>query len=146
MAKSIPLLRPHELPRTLLLAEALRLQLPDATLARLLQPGQPTEVVQAALRLTESLALADEVRRCLGHAEAGVREQAAVQMAQLARREDVPALAALLGDPQWGVRMAAARALGRLPFLGSGELQALGADHPAAAAQLRQVLAERGLG
>jgi len=146
MAKSIPLLRPHELPRTLLLAEALRLRLPDATVARLLQPGQPPEVVQAALRLTDSLALADEVRRCLAHEEAGVREQAATQMAQVARREDVPALAALLGDPQWRVRMAAARALGRLPFLGSGELQALGAGHPAAADQLRQVLAERGLG
>lgn len=146
MAKSIPLLRPHELPRTLLLAEALRLQLPDATVSRLLQPGQPAEVVQAALRLTESLALADEVRRCLGHADAGVREQAAVQMAQLARREDVPALSALLGDPQWRVRMAAARALARLPFLAGADLQALAAEYPAAAAQVRQVLAERGLG
>lgn len=146
MAKAIPLLQAHELPRTLLLAEALRLQLPDPTLARLLQPGQPAAVVQAALRLSDSLALAGEVRRCLAHADAGVREQAALQMAKLAGAGDVPAIAALLGDPEWPVRMAAARSLARLPFLGTRELQALGEHHAIAVPLLQQVAAERGLG
>lgn len=146
MAKVLPLLQPHELPRALLLAEALRLQLPDATLARLLQPGQPAAVVQAALRLADSLGLADDVRRCLAHPDAGVREQAALRMARLAGASDVPVLAALLGDPQWPVRMAAARSLAGLPFLATSELAALGDGLPDAAPLLRHVAAERGLG
>lgn len=146
MAKSIPLLQAGELQRALLLAEALRLQLPDPTLARLLQPGQPVDVVQAALRLTDSPALAPDVRRCLSHAEAAVRQQAALQMARLAGPDDLPAVTALLDDPEWPVRMAAAQALARLPFLGSSALEALEAGHPQAADMLRQVRAERGLG
>lgn len=146
MAKTIPHLQVHELPRALLLTEALRIQLPDPTLARLLQAGQPPQVLRAALRLTESFALAPLVRECLAHADAGVREEAALRMGQLAGAADVPALAALLDDPQWPVRMAAARGLARLPFLDRGALEALLPAHPAAADCLRQVVAERGLG
>ena len=146
MAKSIPLLQGGDLQRALLLAEALRLQLPDPTLARLLQPGHPVEVVQAALRLTDSPALAHDVRRCLAHHEPAVRQQAALQMARLATPGDLPVLTALLDDPEWPVRMAAAQSLARLPFLGNDALQALEATHPLAVDMLRQVQAERGLG
>lgn len=146
MAKSIPLLQAGELRRALLLAEALRLQLPDPTLARLLQPAQPADVVQAALRLTDSPALAPDVRRCLAHPDPAVRQQAALQMARLAGPDDLPVVTALLDDPEWPVRMAAAQALARLPFLGSSALEALQGAHPQAADMLRQVRAERGLG
>lgn len=143
LAKIVPHLQPHELPRALLLGEALRVQLPDATLARLLQPNQPANVVQAALRLAHSLALADDVRRCLGHADAGVREQAALRLAGSATPDDSMRLCALLDDPEWRVRLAAARTLARLPFVSTPQLEALMREHPASADILRQVAAER---
>jgi hypothetical protein len=144
LAKVVPHLQAHELPRALMFGEALRLQLPDATLARLLQPSQPPAVVQAALRLSDSLALADDVRRCLSHADAAVREQAALRMAAAAIPADTARLAALLDDDVWPVRMAAARTLAGLPFVAAQELEALGATHPRAADILRHVAAERG--
>ncbi len=143
MAKALPHLQPDELPRALLLAEALKMRLPDPTLARLLQPQQAPAVLRAALRLAESPALAPEVRACLGHPDAGVREQAALQMGSLALAPDVPALEALLDDREWPVRMAAARAFARLPFLAPGSLAPLAERHPRAADVLRQVAAER---
>jgi HEAT repeat protein len=146
LAKVIPHVLPRDLPRALLAAEALRIQLPDATLARLLRPEQPPEVVQAALRLCDNPTLATAVRRCLGHEVAAVRAQAARQMAAIALPADVAQLSALLDDAEWPVRMAAAHALGRLPFLSNAELEAQRALHPRAADVLRQVQAERGLG
>ncbi|MBE7367970.1 HEAT repeat domain-containing protein [Ramlibacter pallidus] len=146
MAKTIPLLQLQELQRALLLAEALRIQLPEATLARLLQPEQPTGVLQAALRLSDSPGLAEQVLRFLSHPEAAVREQAVLQMGRLSTPSDLPALTGMLDDPAWPVRMAAARALASLPFLGSSALEALEQDHPQAVDMLRQVRAERGLG
>lgn len=143
LSKVMPRLQPHELPRALLLAEALRLQLPDATMARLLQRGQPADVVQAALRLSESPGLADHVRACLSHPDATVREQAALRMARVGTRDDVPALAALLDDTGWLVRMAAARSLASFPSFGDDALEELALRHPAAAPMLRQVRAER---
>ncbi len=146
MAKVIPRVKPADLPRALLLAEALRLQLPDATVARLLAPGQSPAVLQAALRLAEAPPLGAAVRACLDHADAGVREQAALQLARLAGPDDIPVLGRLLDDPEWPVRMAAARSLARLPYLSTEELEGLGELHPGAAPVLRHVLAERRMG
>lgn len=142
MARSIPVLRSEELPRALQLAETLRLQLPVPTLARLLQPGQPPGVVRAALRLSNNPELAAQVRHCLTHADPGVRELAARQMAWLAQPADVSRLTSLLDDRHWMVRMAAADAIARLPFLTSRELDDVEHGHPLAAEQLRHVRAE----
>ncbi|WP_374665502.1 HEAT repeat domain-containing protein [Ramlibacter sp.] len=146
LAKVLPRLAPERLPRALQLAEAVRIQPPAATLARLLQPAQPPEVLRAALRLCDSPSLGNEVRACLTHADAGVRAEAARHMARLGAPGDVARLAALLDDADWDVRMAAAQALGRLPFLADTELARLAHSHPAAEPLLRQVAAERGLG
>lgn len=146
LAKALPRMPAEQLPRALQLAEVLRMQLPDATLVRLLQGSHPPEVIRAALRLCDSLALAKEVRRCLAHGAPRVREQAVLQLARLGTPDDVGSMTALLDDADWKVRMAAAQALSRLPFLSHGALAALQASHPAAAAMIRHVLAERGLG
>ena len=143
MAKVIPNLQASELPRTLMLAEALQVQLPDATVARLLQPGQPPRVIEAALRLADSLAVANDVRRCLRHEDAGVREQAVRRIASAAGPQDARQIAALLADTQWSIRMAAARTLTRLPFVQDADLAALQASYPMADDVLRHVLAER---
>jgi HEAT repeat protein len=143
MTRVVPRLAPPELARTLLLADALRLQLPDATLARLLAPDQSPELLCAALPLCDSPTLADAVRGLLAHADASVRAAAARQMAGLAEAHDRPRLVALLQDAEWRVRMAAADTLGRLPFVTTPELLALQLRHPAANAMLRQVVAER---
>lgn len=145
LAKVLPRLDAGRLPRALLLAEAVRIQPPAATLARLLRPAQPPAVLRAALRLCDSPELAAEVRACLDHADAGVRAEAARHMSRLGTPADVPRLAALLDDADWEVRMAAAQALGRLPFLADDTLARLARDHAAAEPLLRQVAAERGL-
>jgi HEAT repeat protein len=143
MAKAIPELAGEPLARALLLAEALRLQLPDATLARLLQEGQPPSVVHAALQLADSPLLAQAVRDCLAHPDPRVRTAAAMRMRRLASAQDQPALQALLQDPAWPVRQAAAQALCALPSLDATDLELLLQANPLAADVLRQALSER---
>lgn len=143
LIKSLPALDGRDLPRALGLTEALRLQLPPATVRYLLEPTQPSEVICCALRLAAAAELADDVRRCLSHADAGVRQQAALAMGRLGGRNDVARLAALLQDTEWAVRLAAAQALAALPFLGTPELRALLPEGGAADDVLRHVVAER---
>ena len=143
LIKGLPSLAARDLPRALALAEALRLQLPAATLRYLLDAHQPPEVVCCALRLAAAAELAQEVRRCLAHADADVRLQAALAMARLGGPADVPRLAALLEDAEWPVRLGAAQALSSLPFLSTAQLAALQREGGAANDVLRQVVAER---
>lgn len=143
LAKVIPELAGEPLERALLLAAALRMQLPDATVARLLQPTEPAAVVRAALCLADNPRLAPPVRACLAHEDAGVRMQAADAMARLATADDLPALTRLLDDADWSVRQAAARTLSRLPFLGADDVERLAPAHPLAADVLRQAAAEQ---
>jgi HEAT repeat protein len=143
MAKTIPELTGEPLARALLLAEALRLQLPDATLARLLQHGQAPSVVRAALALAESPGLAQPVRACLAHADPLVRSAAAVRMARFAGPQDERVLQRLLQDPEWSVRQAAAQTLCALPTLDATALELLLQANPLASDVMRQALAER---
>jgi HEAT repeat protein len=143
LIKSLPTLDPRDLPRALGLTEALRLQLPPATLRYLLGPTLAAEVICSALRLVAASELKDEVNRCLSHPDLQVRQQAALALGRLGSRDDVPRLLALLQDAHWPVRLAAAQALSALPFVSTGELVALQAEGSAANDVLRQVVAER---
>ena len=145
LIKSLPVLGPRDLPRALALAEALRLQLPAATLRYLLDSQRPAAVVCCALRLAAAVELAPEVRALLAHPDPDVRLQAAPAMARLGVPADVPRLAALLEDAQWPVRLAAAQALSSLPFLPTALLAALQRKGGPANDVLRHVLAEREL-
>lgn len=142
LVQQVPQLPPQDLPRALLLARALRLQLPDDSLRFLLAPGQPAAVVAAALPLAGP-ALAAEVRGGLSHADPGVRAAAAQHFAGMAMRGDVGALASLLADTHWPVRRAAAQALAALPFLDDAQLRALAPPAGPAADVMAHVLAER---
>lgn len=143
LVRQLPTMPPRELPRALRLADALRLKLPAGAVRVLLQPGQPAAVVQVALRLVASGELPDELRDCLKHPDWRVREQATQELAQQATPADMPALARLLDDPRWDVRMAAAQTLSQLPFLSDGQLADLGRPGEASEAVVRHVLAER---
>ena len=143
LIKNLPTLDPRDLPRALGLTEALRLQLPPATLRYLLGPTLAAEVICSALRLVAASELKDEVNRCLSHPDLQVRQQAALALGRLGSRDDVPRLLALLQDAHWPVRLAAAQALSALPFVSTGELVALQAEGSAANDVLRQVVAER---
>ena len=124
-------------------ADALRLKLPTTAVRVLLQPSQPSAVVQVALRLVASGELPDEVRSCLQHPDWRVREQATQQLAQQATPDDTPALARLLDDPRWDVRMGAAQALARLPYLSDEQLSDLSCPGQPGETVVRHVLAER---
>lgn len=143
LIKGLPAMQAGDLPRALALAEALRLQLPAVTLRYLLDPGQPEAVLCSALRLAATPELAREVRACLAHEAPPVRLQAALATARQAGPADVAALAALLEDGQWPVRLAAAQSLASLPFLSNAQLAALQRAGGPANDVLRQVLAER---
>ena len=143
LIKRLPALEPRDLPRALALTEALRLQLPAVTLRYLLDAHQPPAVVCCALRLAAAAELAQDVRRCLSHADADVRLQAALALARLGGPDDVPLLTALLDDAQWPVRLGAAQALSSLPFLSTAQLAALQRPGGAANDVLRHVVAER---
>jgi HEAT repeat protein len=143
LIKGLPTMQAGDLPRALALAEALRLQLPTATLRYLLDPGRPEAVLCSALRLAATPELAREVRASLAHEAPQVRLQAALATARQAGPADVPGLVALLDDGQWPVRLAAAQALASLPFLSNAQLAALQRAGGAANDVLRQVLAER---
>ncbi len=143
LIKGLPTMQAGDLPRALALVEALRLQLPAATLRYLLDPAQPYDVLCSALRLAATPELAREVRACLAHEAPKVRSQAALATARQAGPDDVAQLAALLEDDQWPVRLAAAQALASLPFLSNAQLAGLQRAGGAANDVLGQVVAER---
>lgn len=143
LVRQLPTLPPSDLPRALRLADALRLKLPTTTVRVLLQPSQPSTVVQVALQLVASGELTEDIRACLLHPDWRVREQATQRLAQQATPEDISALARLLYDPRWDVRMGAAQALAQLPFLSDEQLTELGRPGTASDTVVRHVLAER---
>lgn len=135
----------RELLRGLLLAQALRLQLPLPTLRRLLEPSRPPDVLQAALALPLEPAVLPAVQALHGHGHPRVRTSAAAALSSLAGRDDLPALAAMLDDEQFDVRMAAARSLADLPFVDTSLWGELERDSPAGRDVVRHVRAERKL-
>ena len=143
LVRQLPSLPPRDLPRALRLADALRLKLPANAVRVLLQPSQASGVVQVALRLVNTGELLSEVRACLRHPDWRVREQATQQLAQQATPDDTPVLARLLDDPRWDVRMGAAQALARLPFLNDEQLADLARPGGVGESVLHHVLAER---
>lgn len=143
LIKSLPTLRAADLPRALSLCEALRLQLPVATLRHLLDLGQPASVVGRALRLAAARELVDDVRGCLTHPVAGVRLDATRAMARMGEPGDVPRLVRLLEDKEWPVRLGAAQALSSLPFVSTEQLEQWLEAASSARDVLRHVIAER---
>jgi hypothetical protein len=148
LTRTIVGLKAHQLLRALQLVEALRLQLPAATLLYLLhQQHQPPAVLAAALRVAHGAAVLPTVREHLSHADWRVRAQAVHALSRFGEPADVTLLTAALGDAEWWVRYAAAQALASLPFLGREGLAELQSSITDAAARqiLAQVAAERGL-
>jgi HEAT repeats len=143
LVRQLPSMQPRDLPRALRLVDALRLKLPVGAVRVLLQPGQPSAVVQVALRLVASGELPDEVRACLRHPDWRVREQATQQLAQQATPADIPPLASLLDDPRWDVRMGAAQALAQSPYLSDEQLAEFSRPGQPGETVVRHVLAER---
>jgi HEAT repeat protein len=148
LTRTIVGLKAHQLLRALELVEALRLQLPAATLRYLLhRRHQPPAVLAAALRVASGAAVLPTVREHMAHADWRVRAQAVHALSRFGEPADVTPLTAGLGDTEWWVRYAAAQALASLPFLGPEGLAELQSSISDAAARqiLAQVAAERGL-
>ncbi len=143
LARQLPGLRPPVLSRALRLARALRVNLPTASLHRLLQQLTEPSVVCELLPLLHGPEWHDAVLRALQHPHAGVRVQALRAMARIAVPADLPRLSALLQDADAAVRLASARTLVDLPFLADSELQALAVPGSAAHEAMGHALAER---
>lgn len=135
------------LPRALQLAEALRMELPQRSLDRLLQAGQPPEVIAAALRLMRHPSQLPAARARLDHPHWGVRVEAIHALGRLGDAADARQIARLLDDDQWWVRYRAAQTLVGSPLLEPAELSALctAANSAHAAGVLAHVMAERRL-
>ncbi|AEG93432.1 HEAT repeat domain-containing protein [Ramlibacter tataouinensis] len=142
LVKVLPSLPPPEALRGLRLAEALRLQLPPRVLRTLLDPRRRPEVIWAALPLAHDDQALQAVRPLLAHPTWQVRQQATTTLARLAGPDDVPALAALLEDGRFEVRLAAARGLAALPFLRPDDLRQLQLQRPGGRDVVRHVLAD----
>jgi HEAT repeats len=148
LIRSIVSLKPRQMLRALQLVNALRLQLPVATLHYLLhRQHQPPAVLVAALRIAHGAAVLPTVRAHLAHSNWRVRTQAIHALSRFGEPADVTLLSAGLGDAEWWVRYAAAQALASLPFLGHEGLAQLQSSITDATARqmLAQVAAERGL-
>lgn len=133
------------LGRTLRLLEALRLNVPQAILLRLLEPSNETATILAALRLINDSSLLPSARNYLHHADWHVRVQAAKALGRLGEHADANRLISLLSDPEWWVRYRAAQALVGMPFFSRIEVELL-RNHLSdrfARDMLNQVLAER---
>ena len=147
LTRTIVRLKDHELLRALQLVEALRIQLPTATLLHLLHPQQPPAALAAALRVADGTGVLVKVRAYLQHPDWRVRAQAVHALSRLGEPSDVTLLTARLGDAEWWVRYYTAQALSNLPYLGREGLAALQSSvtEPAARQILAQVCAERGI-
>jgi hypothetical protein len=143
LVAALPTLDTARLPRALRLVEGLRLGLPPALHAQLLQHPS-TDVVVAALRVAPSVALLPAVRALASHDDWRVRVQAAKMLGQIGEQADTELLKNMLADTQWWVRYRAAQALVNSPFFSHQEMQALnaGTGDRFAADMLKQVLAE----
>ena len=143
LTRHLPAMPSRELTRALRLAQALRLDLPAATLRLMLSDGQKPAVVRAALPLVHTAELHDDVWHALSHTDAGVREQALHRMTALATPQDVTRIAGLLDDDDLDVRLASATALAQLPFLDERQIAGLRRAGQSGEAELRHALAER---
>lgn len=145
LARLLPALPDARLPRALRMAEALRMQLPPAVLARALASDDIAVVVAALRGVTLPDAIAT-VRQLLGHAHWQVRVQAARALGRIGAPEDIEALAQLLADPEWWVRYRAAQALVELANLYGEPVDAVRArlSDRFATDMLAQVMAEKG--
>jgi HEAT repeat protein len=146
MTSMLAMLDAHQLPRLLQVMEGLRIPVAGADLAHLLKTGS-AEVQTAALRIVSEPSMRGPVLQLLGHEDWHVRMHAAKALGRIGRRDDVPALMALLSDREWWVRYRAAQVLAGLPFMKPSEVRqiALEASDRFAGDMLRQVMAESGM-
>lgn len=144
LARMLPTLDESRLPRALRIAEALRMQLPAATLDAALSSSSPVVLI-AALRAIDNPLAIEAVRRQLRHEHWQVRVQAAHALGRIGEPADVDRLAALLADPEWWVRYRAAQALAGLARLSGRDLKAVQAalTDRYGADMLAQVMAEQ---
>ncbi|HWJ94983.1 MAG TPA: HEAT repeat domain-containing protein [Telluria sp.] len=144
LARMLPTLDEARLPRALRIAEALRMQLPAATLDAALSSESPALLI-AALRGIETPLAIEAVRRLLAHDNWQVRVQAARALGRVGEAADVDRLAALLSDREWWVRYRAAQAMAELAALSGRDLTELRAalTDRFGADMLAQVMAEQ---
>jgi HEAT repeat protein len=124
LLERLPSLPRDRLARALRIADALRVEVPDALLERALDDPS-VAVITAALRLVNLPDSRARVRALLAHEDWQVRVQAAKALGRIGERSDVDRLAALLADREWWVRYRAAEALVELPWLARADLEAL---------------------
>lgn len=138
-------IKSSHLVRTLRLIGALHLAVPQTTVAQLLEPANPTEIIIAALRISNDAGLLLHVRAHLTHADWRVRVQAAKVLGRIGEHADVNRLIPLLADAEWWVRYRAAQALIGMPFFSIAEVELLrnNLSDRFARDMLGQVLAER---
>ncbi len=117
------------------------------TVRRLMASTHDEQVLQACLPLINDPADVIIVRACLLHPQWLVRVEAVAALGRVGTAEDEAGLAALLSDPQWGVRYRAAHSLATLPASNVPQLQRLAAaqTNPFAHDILTEVIAEREL-
>jgi hypothetical protein len=134
------------LPRTLRIAESLRIAIPPVLLASLLA-HESVAVIIAALRIAHAPESLPAIRRHLAHPDWQVRVNVAKALGRIGERSDIDSLRLLLADPQWWVRYRTAQALADMPFVGRQELEAVavGMEDRFAADILKQVIAEKEL-
>lgn len=146
LTSMLPMLEPRQLPRLLQVMEGLRVPVAGRDLAELLKIDS-VEVQTAALRIVADPVMRSAVLKAIGHEDWRVRMHAAKALGRVGRREDVPALVALLSDREWWVRYRTAQVLAGLPFLQAGEVRRIAQDSSDrfAGDMLRQVMAETGM-
>lgn len=108
--------------RWLRLARALRLQLPTALLAPLLQAGEDPEVMMAAIRMVQGEQGDAQVLAHAQHPDWRVRVQVARALGHMGGPSAAEVLLRLVTDAQWWVRYRAAQSLLRLPGLAAEEV------------------------
>ncbi len=131
------------LPRLLQVMEGLRIPLPNQDILRLLEHPS-VDVRIGVLRIVTDPSTHQVVVAMLSHEDWRVRMHAAKALGRVGRREDVPALTALLSDREWWVRYRSAQVLATLPFLQVEDLRAIAhsTEDRYAGDMLRQVMAE----
>lgn len=124
LMRHLPSTPPGRLSRALQLAEALHLHVGPDLMLPWLDPGQPADLLRAALRLANGGEVLPLVRELAHHPDWGVRVQVAHTLGRLGQPEDVATLTFMLSDAQWWVRYRAAGALINLPFVSRAQLRA----------------------
>lgn len=114
---------PQHMIRLISLTVAAHPSVVHLSLRMIMDRTEDTEVLAACLKVMRSPEDLVKIRKFINHQNWRVRVNAVSALGDIGEEKDLDSLIHLLSDPQWWVRYRAAQAIGKLPFVTTGDME-----------------------